>query len=183
MRITYIYSSLTTVGGTDRVIIEKANCFAEQCDYEIYMITDSQLGLPTVFPLSTEVKHIDLKMNFFKQKNHSFFVRGYICLKLMHIYKSKLKKLEKSLLINTSVKNIVDKYLESYFHVMSSRFEGFGMILIAAITCGIPCISFSCPNGPADIIKDREDGILVENGKVELLAAKNKFLYRTRRRA
>lgn len=78
--------------------------------------------------------------------------------------------IEDSFIIHKPVKNIKEKYLESSIYVMSSRFEGFGMVLIEAMACGVPCISFDCPHGPSYIIKDGEDGILVENGNVERLA-------------
>jgi glycosyltransferase involved in cell wall biosynthesis len=68
-------------------------------------------------------------------------------------------------------KNIEQKYLESSIYVMSSRFEGFGMVLIESMACGVPCISFNCKYGPSDIIQNGIDGYLVENGNTEALAS------------
>lgn len=81
-------------------------------------------------------------------------------------------RLGTSFVIHPPSLQIFDKYLESDFYVMSSRFESFGLVLVEAMSCGIPCVSFDCPHGPADIIKDGEDGLLVENGNVEQLAEK-----------
>ena len=84
----------------------------------------------------------------------------------------KQKHLEQNIILCAPVKDIEQKYLESSMYVMSSRFEGFGMVLIEAMACGLPCISFDCPHGPSDIIKDEIDGLLVENGNVQLLSQK-----------
>jgi len=73
-------------------------------------------------------------------------------------------------------KNIIDNYLESAIYVMSSRFEGFGMVLIEAMSCGIPCVAFNCPYGPSDIITNEVDGFLVENGNTKALAEKLNLL-------
>lgn len=75
-----------------------------------------------------------------------------------------------------SVRNIVDKYCESSIFVLSSRFEGFGMVITEAMACGVPPVSFACPCGPRDIIRDGEDGFLVENGNIGELADKICYL-------
>lgn len=60
-------------------------------------------------------------------------------------------------------KEIIKKYQESSVYVLSSRFEGFGMVLIEAMACGVPCVAFDCPHGPSDIIENGTDGFLVRN--------------------
>lgn len=74
--------------------------------------------------------------------------------------------------LNCPTPDIESKYAASSIFVLSSRFEGFGMVLIEAMNCGVPCVSFACPCGPKDIIKDGTDGLLVENGNVQQLADK-----------
>lgn len=80
--------------------------------------------------------------------------------------------LESSVYIYEPTKQIFDKYMESSFYVMSSRWEGFALVLIEAMSCGLPCVSFDCPNGPSEIIKNGENGYLIENGNVNQLAEK-----------
>lgn len=67
-----------------------------------------------------------------------------------------------------AVKDIYDKYRESSIFAFSSRYEGFGLVLAEAMSCGIPAVSFACPCGPKDIITN--DGILVEPGNIEEFA-------------
>ena len=68
------------------------------------------------------------------------------------------------------VNNIRNEYLNSSIFVLSSRFEGFGLVLAEAMSVGLPPVAFTCPCGPRDIIHDGEDGILCENGNIEKLA-------------
>lgn len=77
--------------------------------------------------------------------------------------------LSNNFILNEPVKNIQEKYLDSSIYVMSSRYEGFGMVLIEAMSFGVPCVSFDCPHGPGDIISNEIDGFLVENGNIEKL--------------
>ena len=335
MKIVYLYTALCTVGGADRIIIQKANYLANEMHQDVYIITDSQKGRPIVFPLSPRVRHIELGIDFDRQYNHNLLIRGYYYFTLMHSYKKELSywlnDLKPDIVISTlgreldfltrlndgSIKigeshiakpytrnfylmeargfpykqiarhwrkkqeaavkeldalvvltqhdadnwkevrqayvipnslpfspekgsscmekriisvgryseqkgydrlieawakvnrkhpdwniriygegqdgdklrelvrkyriedsfslcpptpDIQEKYLESSLYVMSSRFEGLPMALLEAMACGVPCISFDCPYGPAEIITPEEDGILVENGNTDKLA-------------
>ena len=72
--------------------------------------------------------------------------------------------------LNGPTENIMSEYLNSSVFVFSSRFEGFGMVLVEAMACGLPVVSFDCPCGPKDIVASGVDGILVENGNIDKLS-------------
>lgn len=72
--------------------------------------------------------------------------------------------------LNQRTQDIQQEFEQSAISVCSSRFEGFGLVIIEAMACGVPVVSFDCPWGPRAIISDGEDGILVENGNVNQLA-------------
>ena len=78
-----------------------------------------------------------------------------------------LHKLNNSVKLYNPVKNIQQKYMDASIFVLPSRSEGFGMVLIEAMSCGLPCVSFDCPSGPSDILSNNKDGFLIENGNIK----------------
>lgn len=82
----------------------------------------------------------------------------------------KEKSLESNIRINRPTDNITSEYLSSSILAMTSNYEGFGMVLVEAMSCGLPCVAFDCPCGPSEIITTNEDGILVSNGDTKAFA-------------
>lgn len=339
MKIVYLYTALTTIGGADRIIIQKANYLADVYRHEVYIITDSQCEKPFSFPISTNVKHIDLGIDFGRQYKYNLILRYFFYQIMMKQYKTKLehfldiikphivistlgretdfittlnkkyfivgeahttkdntrkikdliqkgglhkiaglylkKQIEKSVKQFNSLvvlnptekekwKNVIDaqvipnpltievtstsnldskniifvgrleyekgvdrlidiweqiyrdntnwslhiygtgtmenklrdlirikelknisihkpvpdiksQYLDSSLLLLTSRYEGFGLVLIEAMSCGLPCIAFDCPYGPRNIIKNNINGFLIENGNIKEMIDKIKI--------
>jgi glycosyltransferase involved in cell wall biosynthesis len=56
-------------------------------------------------------------------------------------------------------------------YALSSRFEGFPLVLLEAMGAGMAAVAFDCPTGPRDIIEDHGNGILVPAKDVDAFAA------------
>lgn len=80
------------------------------------------------------------------------------------------RNLQGTMRINRPTNSIGCEYAKSSLIVMTSNYEGFGMVLVEAMACGVPAVAFDCKCGPKDIIKDGENGLLVRNGDIQALA-------------
>jgi len=74
--------------------------------------------------------------------------------------------------LHRNITDVVSQYLNSSIYVMSSRYEGLPMVLIEAMSCGLPIVSFDCEFGPRELIIDGESGLLVPPDNLEQLAEK-----------
>lgn len=85
-------------------------------------------------------------------------------------YEELVAEKKMNVVIHPAVSDIMEKYKESSMLLMSSLYEPFGLVLVEAMSCGIPVVAFNCPYGPADIINDGIDGFLVEDRNIEAFA-------------
>ena len=90
--------------------------------------------------------------------------------KLIHDY-----GLTEKIKINAPISNIYDEYRNSQFLVLSSDSESFSLVIIEAMSCGIPVVSTDCPFGPREIIADGKTGLL-SRLEAEDLAAKMEWM-------
>ena len=80
--------------------------------------------------------------------------------------------LNKNVILHGNSNTMSKHYLDSSIFLFTSSAEGLPMVLIEALSYGIPCVSFDCPTGPSDIITNEVDGYVVEDGNVDSLKEK-----------
>lgn len=89
----------------------------------------------------------------------------------------KLYGLEDSICIKPFTTEICKYYKEASIFALSSRYEGFGLVILEAQSFGVPVVAFDCPTGPRNIINHGVDGYLVETENIYDLSNKiNKLI-------
>lgn len=78
--------------------------------------------------------------------------------------------------IHPFTNNISQEYATSSVCVLTSRYEGFSLVLLEALRHGVPCITFDCPYGPKELVSDDQCGYVIENGNIDQFAEKLSFL-------
>lgn len=76
--------------------------------------------------------------------------------------------------------NVRKEISESSIFVLISLYEGFGLVLLEAMACGLPLVAFACQFGPKDIIREGINGFLIENRSIENLSKKIILLIQNR---
>lgn len=60
--------------------------------------------------------------------------------------------------------NLESIYANAKCLLMTSRYEGYPMVLIESLVSGTPIISYNCDTGPEEIIIDGKNGFLIDEG-------------------
>lgn len=77
-------------------------------------------------------------------------------------------KLQNRVHLIAPTKDILSEYNHSELFVFSSDYEGFGLVLIEAMSCAVPVVSTDCPFGPSEIIEDGVTGLLCKMNEQDL---------------
>ena len=87
-------------------------------------------------------------------------------------------KLQECCFMPGTTNNLLEEIRDSSLFVLPSNFEGMPNALMEAMALGLPCISTDCPcGGPRELIRDRENGLLISvDDKEALVTAMEKMI-------
>lgn len=111
-------------------------------------------GYDLLLPIWKKViqKHSDWKLHIFGDCNPE--------LKLKELAQE--LNVQHTIVFHEPTLEIEKVYATASIYLMTSRHEGFGMVLLEAMACGLPCVAFDCPTGPAELIQNDFNGYLIQ---------------------
>lgn len=71
-------------------------------------------------------------------------------------------ELQKNVFLKGHTDNLDNAYMTSSIFALSSRSEGFGLVILEAQTFGLPVVTFATPSGPAEIVNNNKDGFVID---------------------
>ncbi|WP_066065379.1 glycosyltransferase family 4 protein [Neobacillus soli] len=130
----------------DKKVIIAAGRFSYEKGYDLLILAFSEVIK----------KHPDWKLKIFGTGGEEESLRNLIF----------EQKAYNNIYLMPKTDKIIKEMINSSVYALSSRSESFGMVLIEAMSVGVPCVSFAC-TGPREVILDHVDGLLVEEGNIE----------------
>ena len=121
-------------------------------------------GYDLLLPIWKKViqKHPDWKLHIYSDYNPELKLNEWV---------QKLN-LDREVVFHEPTVAIEEAYAKASIYLMTSRHEGFGMVLLEAMACGLPCVAFDCPTGPAELIQNDCNGYLIQPFDLDAYAEK-----------
>ncbi|MGL5933459.1 MAG: glycosyltransferase [Cetobacterium sp.] len=113
-----------------------------------------------------------MKFVFIKHKDWTLEIYGDGPEKERLEYKINNLNLSTNIKIFSFEENILKKYLNSSIYILPSYVEGQGMVLLEAMSCGVPVVSFDIKCGPRDLIKNNFNGYIVRDNDIKGMSKK-----------
>ena len=189
---------IRTIRKFDRIVV-MTEAERDECNLgdKVFFIPNMLVSYPEKIPEHTHTYHRIISVGRYAyQKGYDLLIEAWKLINnkysdwSLHIYGSHdgdmgnydlLKRTiednkMQNVFLHQASDDVYSKYAENDFYVMSSRYESFGLVLIEAMSCGLPIISFDCIFGPRSILADGENGILVPPSDVEKMADSISFM-------
>lgn len=134
----------------------------------------------TLGRLSQEKNHISFIQAFSKIASHypewgvEIYGRGEELFNLEN--RNNELQLKHQVLMVDHTNNVSEKLDTAALFVLTSKTEGFPLVILEAMAHGLPVIAYACPFGPSYIINDKKDGVLIPLDDEEQLAAAIEYL-------
>ena len=119
-----------------------------------------QKGLPDLLAVWRIVhqRHPDWQLDIFGDGEHKA------------TFMQAVSSMDANIVVHSPSKDIFSQYGSSSILVLTSLYEPFGLVIVEAMSCGLPVVAFDCPHGPASIIADGQNGFLVRGRDIEAFA-------------
>ena len=146
MKILYVTDALAIWGGTERIIVDKANYLAGHYGYDVHIVTANQGEHPVAYPLHPSVTHHDLSIRFHLQYQYGGIKRFIKSRQMYRLYEERL-----GAYIHSFQPDLIVSVSENYNRFIFKRKGNIPLIFESHMSCR--CRQFST-NSFVDHLRD-----------------------------